>query len=125
MTLNMKKRVYYAHSIKNYDTSREVRELAYLNKEFTVFNPKNEIRWNSLTKMTPYFEAVKKSDILVASEYKNHVGRGVYDEISIALSNSIPSFVLRKEHNFKLLEIQALKLDDIYDWKVYYGIIIT
>ncbi|KKN34220.1 hypothetical protein LCGC14_0795690 [marine sediment metagenome] len=125
MTLNMKKRVYYAHSIKIYDTSQEVRELAYLNKEFTVFNPKNEIRWNSLTKMTPYFEAVKKSDILVASEYKNHVGRGVYDEISIALSNSIPSFVLRKEHNFKLLEIQALKLDDIYDWKVYYGIIIT
>ena len=121
----MKKRVYYAHSIKIYDTSQEVRELAYLNKEFTVFNPKNEIRWSSLTKMTPYFEAVKKSNILVASEYKNHVGRGVYDEISIALSNNIPSFVLRKEYNFKLLEIQALKLDDIYDWKVYYGIIIT
>ncbi|KKL06260.1 hypothetical protein LCGC14_2597800, partial [marine sediment metagenome] len=37
----MKKRVYYAHSIKIYDTSQEVRELAYLNKEFTVFNPKN------------------------------------------------------------------------------------
>lgn len=122
--IRKRKKVYYAHSIKIYDTPQEKRELEFLSENFDVFNPNTEIQYNSQTQMTPYFEAVKKSDILITSEYKKHIGKGVFREISLALKNNIPSFVLREfSQGFKILKIKDVKIRDKTDSKIYYGFI--
>lgn len=92
------KQVYYAHSLKIYNTRREKNELRYLKRKFfKIFNPKTELQWDSMTKMQPYFEAVQGSTLIIASEYKKYIGKGVFDEIKIALKNKIPAFCLKKK----------------------------
>lgn len=119
------KQVYYAHSLKIYNTRREKNELRYLKRKFfKIFNPKTELQWDSMTKMQPYFEAVQGSTLIIASEYKKYIGKGVFDEIKIALKNKIPAFCLKKKFfKFKLIRIKDIKYIGI-DWKKYYGKII-
>jgi len=116
------KQVYYAHSLKIYNTKREKKELRYLKKKFfKIFNPKTELQWDLITKMQPYFEAVQGSCSIIVSEYKKYIGRGVFDEIKIALKNKIPAYCLkRKFFRFKLIKIKDVKYIGI-DWKIYYG----
>lgn len=116
------KQVYYAHSLKIYNTKREKKKLRYLKKKnFKIFNPKTELQWDSMTKMQPYFEAVQSSCLIIASEYKKYIGRGVFDEIKIALYNKIPVYCLkRKFFKFKLIKIKDIKYIGI-DWKNHYG----
>lgn len=119
------KQIYYAHSLKIYNTKREKKELRFLEKKFNnIFNPKTELKWDTLTKMEPYLKEVQNSNLIVASEYKKYIGRGVFDEIKTALENQIPTFCLKRRlFKFKLVKIKNIKYIGI-DWKIYYGKIV-
>ncbi len=87
-----------------------------------VCNPSKDIEWDNSTKMEPYFETVKNSDIVVASEFKNHIGKGVFDEIKSALYHKIEVFCLRKNlFRFRLLQVKNVELVDVTNWKIRYG----
>ncbi len=116
-------KVYYSHSVLIYNTKREKKELRFLEKKFSsIINPNTDIRWDETTKMEPYFRAVKNSDLVVVSEFKNHIGKGVYDEIRIALNNKIPVLCLRRKYfEFFLSIVKDLELVNKEDWSIYYG----
>ena len=122
---NMKK-VYYAHSKLIYNTKREKKELEFLRKKFSsVFNPNIKISWDNNTKMEPYFKAVKNSDIVVASEYKKHIGKGVFDEITTAINNNITVLCLRRKlFKYQLYKIANVEIVNDQDWKKKYGKIV-
>lgn len=119
------KQIYYAHNLNIYNTKREKKELRFLEKKFNnIFNPKTELKWDPITKMEPYLKAVQNSNLIVASEYKKYIGRGVFDEIKTALENRIPAFCLKRRlFKFKLIKIKNIKYIGI-DWKIYYGKIV-
>ena len=120
------KKVYYAHSICIYNTKREKKELRFLRKQFSsVCNPNTDITWDNTTKMEPYFKAVKNSDIVVVSEYSYHIGKGVYDEIKIAINSNILVLCLkRKLFKYRLQQVKGVKLVNEQDWKITYGKVI-
>lgn len=113
--------VYYAHSLFIYNTSREIRELLFLKKTFDkIINPNGDIVWRG--SMRPYLEAVRKSAVLVCSEYKGCVGRGVFDEVMTALRKGIPTFVLRSFlGSVRMKEVAGLIYVSNDDWKIRYG----
>ncbi len=115
--------VYYAHSILIYNTKREKKELRFLRKKFSsIFNPNTDIIWDDTTKMEPYFRAVKNSDILVVSELKNHIGKGVFDEIKTALNSNILVLCLRRKFfKYSLRKVKDVELLNEENWKTYYG----
>ena len=120
------KKVYFAHSIHIYNTKREKKELRFLRKQFSsVCNPNTDITWDNTTKMEPYFKAVKNSDIVVVSEYRYHIGKGVYDEIKIAINSNILVLCLkRKLFKYRLQQVKSVKLVNEQDWKITYGKVI-
>ena len=123
---NIVKKIYYAHSMYIYNTRREKKELEFLRNEFqSVCNPNKDITWDNNTKMEPYFEAVKNSDIVVASEYKKHIGKGVFDEIMTAINNNITVLCLRRKlFKYQLYKIANVEIVNDQDWKKKYGKII-
>ena len=121
------KQVYYAHSMLIYDTRREKKELKFLKKHYKfVCNPNTDIKWDDAMEMEPYFKAIKSCDLLICSEYKNHIGKGVYDEIRTALNNNIIVLCLKKKlFRYRLHNIKDLILKNENDWKIKYGKINT
>lgn len=59
--------------------------------------------------------------MVVCSEYKSHIGKGVYEELMMSLINNIPSYVLR---NNKFYEVEKVIINDSNDWKINYGLVI-
>ena len=117
------KKVYYAHSLLIYNTLREKRELKFLKRKYNnICNPNGEIKWYG--SIIPYLNKVKESNIVIFSEYKNFIGKGVYLEIKTALENNIQVLCLRKKLlQYKLFTIKKIKLFNQFDWKIEYGII--
>jgi hypothetical protein len=113
-------KTYYSHSLQLYNTEREQRELEYLRTLGDIENPNN----GSKQSMTFFYSRIIRSDQVVCSEFQGHIGRGVYEELTIALVESIPSFVLRKRRirgGFHLKQIKSLKIIDDTDWKIRFG----
>ena len=120
------KKVYYAHSLQIYNTKREKRELRFLKRKFSeICNPNTDIAWDNRTKMKPYFEVVRNSDTVIVSEYMNHIGKGVYEEIKKALNHKI--LVLRLKKKFfrnSLEQVKNVEYINENDWKITYGKVI-
>lgn len=118
-------KVYYSHSMKTYDKEQEKIELDFLQNKFErTFNPNKEIKYNPKKGLRPYLNAVKKSDIVVCSEFKEHIGKGVFREISIAFAHEIPVLCIRGTYpNFELKEVIGIKVVNKEDPRVKYGII--
>lgn len=115
--------VYYAHSKRIYDTPREKGELNMIKAHWNgdqIIDPSKDLVWEG--DMEPYFNVVRGVDYLVCSEYKGHVGKGVFDEVNLALANAIPVFVIR---NGNLQSVADTIEDDMSDWAVNYGKLIT
>ena len=113
--------VYYSHSMRIYDTEREKKEIKFLNRKFgRVCNPNGDIEWRG--DMQPYIEAVKKSDMVVLSEYEGHIGRGVFVEVKTALDEKKPVYVIKNDNDaFSLHKVDDVNVVDPFDWKVKYG----
>ena len=110
------KTAYYAHSMKKYNTPEEDKEIeTIISLGFYPVNPKY-LTW--VGTMQTYFNCVDTCKALIASEYKDHVGKGVYDEIQYARAKGYLVYILRTN---KLYKLRSLKLVDKNDWGVYYG----
>lgn len=116
------KRVYYAHSKIIYNTSREQKELIYLRKKYrNVICPNNDL--GELGSIRPYLECVSKCDVVVCSEYKGYIGRGVCSEICKALSEGIPVKVLKSNFfgRLSMRKVVDISICNEQDWRVAYA----
>jgi hypothetical protein len=112
------KSIYYAHSLRIYNTEQEQLEL----KQVASLLPKRKIL-NPNGAIASIFEAYKlidKSSGVVATEYQNHIGKGVYDEICYALSKKKLVAILRDGRLFRVYSRHQIEVLDI-DWQVYYA----
>lgn len=118
--------VYYGHSLLIYDTEREKEELNFIKKTFPtskIINPNTDIPWKG--DMDIYLEKVRFSDLIIISEYLDHIGHGVFDEIKTAIKHNISVKCLRKDaQGFVLLDVKDVEVYDADDWKINYGTVI-
>jgi len=126
----LKRKLYYAHSMRTYDTPKEKRETEILEACFPKYyifcpNKKSPVKWQSLRGnevMQECFKRVKKSRVIVATEYKGTVGKGVFEEVKLALKLKKLVYVLRA---FTLTIITDVEIVDRNNWAGGYGKIIT
>lgn len=105
-------RCYYAHSMKIYNTPREDRELEFIRKIFqNVICPNSDIGDTSKG-MRTYLKIVKWAEIVIASEYKGHIGGGVYAEVSRALFSKIPVYCLRGGEFYPVTDAKVVDRQD-------------
>jgi hypothetical protein len=121
-----KKKAYYAHSMRKYNSQEEAEELAFIIRHFKgeVICPNKDL--GELGGIEPYLKVIETTTAVYATEYNNYVGSGVYEECSFALLKNIPVFVVRKNsnNNFYVSHVicaKKLKTKTL----TYYGELIT
>lgn len=91
--------LYYAHSMKIYNTEQEERELQRLQTFFKgeeIYNPNCDEIQNSITPMIKCFDILKSKEIthLVFSHVFRYIPNGVYAEICLTRKLKKPVFIL-------------------------------
>jgi hypothetical protein len=112
------KPIYYSHSMRSYNTDQERLELTQIASFFPkrkILNPNGAI-----TDMNQAYRLINKAEIVVATEYQSHIGKGVYDEICYALSRKKFVAMLRNGHLFRVYSEHQIEVVDI-DWQVHYA----
>jgi len=120
------KKLYYAHSMLIYSSRREKQELKRIRKRFPnheIINPA-EIRiiGNGDEIMQKYIEIVEKVDIVVLSEYRKHIGKGVALELETSIEENIERYLLRGR---KFIDKFTSEIVDPDDWKIKYAKIVV
>lgn len=115
-------KAYWAHSKKIYGTPEEAEILAVLEKVFDkVVCPNRDI--GEKGDIQPYLDAIDDCDAVIVSEYQDHIGKGVYDEITFAIrEKDMDVYALR---NWEFVGVIAAKIVDPNDWAVNYGRLVT
>lgn len=115
-------KVYWVHSKKIYNTPEEAEILAVLEKVFDkVVCPNRDI--GEKGDIQPYLDAIDNCDTVIVSEYQDHIGKGVYDEITFAIrEKDMDVYALR---NWEFVGVIAAKIVDPNDWAVNYGRLVT
>ena len=114
--------------MKIYDTKKEREEYVYLVHRFDhighIIDPSKDVIWDGT--MAPYLHTVRKCKKVVASEYQDHIGKGVFTEIIEAQKYDIPVFVIRKfVDEYFLLPVKEVVVTNYHDWVVEYGKIVV
>lgn len=112
------KTVYYAHSMRSYNTQQErleLNQIAELVPSRGILNPNGAI-----ASIKEAYRLIDKSSGVVATEYQAHLGKGVYDEISYALSQKKFVAMLRNGRLFRVYSEHQMEVIDI-DWQVHYA----
>ncbi|MEG2289656.1 MAG: hypothetical protein RSC24_06780 [Clostridium sp.] len=95
-------KIYYAHHMWKYNTQEELDEIESIEREFdkcTIINPNGDIveSGDDEYAMEQCFNLVKGSNTLVFTTLPDKTfGKGVYDEVALALSLKIPVYILDK-----------------------------
>ena len=122
-------KVYFAHSIEEYGSERELSALKVLREKFCsdeVECPNNDLP--QMRGMDAYLKYVKENvDILVFMPKENGwCGRGTYSEIRTAQEKGIPVFVARvtrqllpRTYKTRIIDKYSFKEINEYDWKNY------
>jgi len=112
------KTIYYAHSLRIYNTKQEQVEL----KQIAEFFPSREILNpnGNISDISEAYQLIDKSSGVVATEYQGHVGKGVHSEICHALSKKKMVVVLRDERLFRVYSEYQIEVVDV-DWAVHYA----
>ena len=114
------KLLYYAHSKRTYGTRKEKKELRLIRKQFPeyqIINP-NGLSFLGVTDYEILSECkilVRQSAIVVFSEYANHIGRGVFEEL---LEAKRKKYLLREKRFIENFNTQMVNPDD---WAVRYA----
>ena len=121
-----KKAAYYAHSMRKYNSEIEARELELIKSHFNgnVICPNNDL--GEMGSIEPYLRVVSLTSAVYATEYRDYVGSGVFDECTHAMSLNIPVYVVRldKENNFHVLPLKSI--ERVYTLSTtFYGRLIT
>ena len=119
----MTKKLYYSHSMRTYGRSKEQEELKQIREKFPkhkIVNPTDMdfTNLNGQEIMNKCFKTIGTVDILVASEYSGHIGRGVTDEICSAREAGIKILLLRDGKFFPLFAVVSVDHDD---WAINYA----
>ena len=112
------KSIYYAHSLRTYNTAQEQLELKQIAELFPsreIINPNGVVN-----EIKEAYQLIDKSSGVVASEYQRHIGKGVHDEISHALGKKKLVVVLRDGHLFRVYSEHQIEVVDA-DWAVHYA----
>jgi len=126
--------LYFAHSLRDYNTPRSRQalvQIARLCPHSTIHNPEDfdgefkrvadRIGW------VPAYKQILTERVLdggvVVLEHQDHIGRGVYEEVRISLTElKIPAWVLRAG---VLVPVESVELAEADDWRVHYGKIVV
>ena len=119
--MNISDKIYYAHSMRIYNTKQEEKELKFLNNKFdNVINPNGGM--SASRSMDPYLREVDSCAGVVCSEFEKHIGRGVYEEIQHALSKDKRVYrIYRRLGKLYLKKVRGVKVVNPRDWAVKYG----
>lgn len=121
--------LYYAHHLYKYNTPIEEYEKALIAKympEYEILNPNGDIQHEDLTNETAIMEKcfaeISRPDMggLVFSSLNGVVGKGVYDEVTLALKLGMQ--VLYIENN-QLRLIDMLKFRVINESRRIYAVV--
>lgn len=116
-------RIYYAHSMRIYNQPQEQEELTFIRQQYPdaiIINPNGDLVYRG--SMQVYFNAIDTCDLVIASQYKDHIGKGVYLEIEHAQAKQCSVLGIWKEQDqLKLCPVEKIIYADPSDWKVYYG----
>ena len=117
--------------MKIYDSEREQEEISFIktafSKGFRIINPNTDIEKKNKEKpsseiMKLCLKAVKKARIVICSEYHDHIGKGIYQELELVLEKKIPVFcIVKKDSEYGLKKVVSLEIDNEKDWSVSYG----
>jgi hypothetical protein len=122
--------VYYAHSLRKYNTIEEKIELEVIKRRFRkVYNPNNHKilqvvnRLSGYEAMQVYLNIVRAKYIkaLVFSEHLGHIGRGVYLEILEAQEFGKPVYILRGRAIYPYTS--QPRVVNSTDWKIKYAVV--
>ena len=125
------KTLYYAHSMKVYNTRKETKELKLIKNSFPgykLINPADyDKKWEGLSGkeiMEECFEIIRKADIIVFSaievDRSLYVGRGVFEEIDLAEDLKKEIYFINKS---QLTRDYELSFWDENDWVLKYGLV--
>lgn len=119
-----KPKVYYAHSMRLYGSKREAEALKFLRTWdwAEIVDPNKDMPEEEYSEMEQYLEMVATCRMVVCSEYKRHIGKGVYQEVELALQKRLPVMLLRKvPKGWHLIAVRGVETVDETDWVVKYG----
>lgn len=88
---------YYSHSKGIYDTANEKAEHDYLKSIFNGYIICPNKHLGSLKSANHYLEIVEKVNYLFVSELNGTIGKGSFEECTIALIRNVPIFVIKKK----------------------------
>ena len=122
------KSIYYAHSMRIYNTQQEQLELNQIaelvpSRDRRFVNSDNHRILNpngAIASIKEAYRLIDKSSGVVATEYQAHLGKGVYDEICYGLSQKKFVAVLRSGRLFRVYSEHQIEVLDI-DWQVHYA----
>lgn len=121
---NFKSVAYYAHSMIKYGSSEEKEELDFISKLpgiYKIINP--ALIKNRGIGMQQYYRLIDECDVVIFSEYKEHIGAGVYEEVEYAISNNKVVYLLRGKSLYECKDGMCRMVDG-GDWFVKYARVI-
>ena len=114
--------IYYAHSMRIYNTFREQQELTLLQKYFgedvSIYNPNCAAVQQSATPMLTCFNTIRNGIVGLAFSHSfQRISSGVYAEIRLAQKLGLPIYKIDRENISKYQGILKLtKKDKTKDW---------
>ena len=114
------KKLYYAHHMCKYNTKEEKQEIELIEKKFPNFliiNPNGWICQDNSEQaiMNQCYHFVKMSDVLVFSSLNTIIGRGVYEEVQLAVEKNKDVYYLLDSNFYKINLKDFLKVNIIYN----------
>ena len=114
------KKLYYAHHMFKYNTKEEKQEIELIEKKFPNFliiNPNGWISQHNSEQavMNQCYHFVKMSDVVVFSSLDAIIGRGVYEEVQLALEDNKDVYYLSDNNFYKITLKDFLKINIIYN----------
>ena len=118
-----KQYIYHAHSKRKSKESKQ-KEFAWMRVNFPeckIVDP-NALQGANWAVGDIYLEMIKRSDFIVASEYKGFVGAGVYKNIEVALKYNKDIIVIREVNGeIEPFALKSIKINNKDDWATFYG----
>ena len=112
---------YYSHSKRIFGTDVEKLEYDFLKSNFNgnIICPNQHLeKYNTIE---PFLEFIKKVDYLFVTEYDGYLGKGSYEECSVAIEEFKPVYVLKTKGNKMEFEL-VIEVEKINEYNLFeYG----
>jgi len=117
--------VYYAHSIQIYDSKEEILVRNLLKRNFKkVICPNRDLLKNQ--SMDYYYHTLLKCNLIIATEYLEHIGMGVHMLLDFALAHGIPAYWLKFSNGKPIFEIiKRVEIVNAKQVSIFYSKIIS